>query len=60
MILPFSTEIGVYIGKATKQAHGYYGSLIGSYGGRIMHFILLFILTNYFTYWRVGFESSRG
>jgi len=27
----FSTEIAVYLGNGTRQAHGYYGSLIGSH-----------------------------
>jgi len=30
--LRFSTEIAVYLGNGTRQAHDYYGTLIGSHG----------------------------
>jgi len=31
----FLTEIAVYLGNGTRQADGYYGTLIGSHGCRI-------------------------
>jgi len=30
-MLRFSTEIAVYLGNSTRQAHGCYGTLIGSH-----------------------------
>jgi len=30
-MLRFSTEVAVYVGKGTREVHGYYGSLIGSH-----------------------------